>query len=232
MSPIDLRLGRWQDVLADVECDALITDPPYSQRTEDGYRSGSDVRAQPGMGYQPITEDDAHAFIEAWDPRVRSWMVIFGDHISIRWFADAMESVDRYVFPPLPIVKVGAPPRMSGDGPASQAEMLVVSRPREGRFMDWGSLPGWYRMQTVRAGHETHGVRGAKSLDLMRALVRDYSRAGDLVCDPHAGSATTLVAAVTEGRRATGAEWLLAHYDIGRKRIARGYTPLLFGEGT
>jgi 23S rRNA G2445 N2-methylase RlmL len=31
---IELRLGRWQDVLDDiVQCDALITDPPYSERT-------------------------------------------------------------------------------------------------------------------------------------------------------------------------------------------------------
>lgn len=29
----DLRLGRYQDVLADVECDAVIADPPYSERT-------------------------------------------------------------------------------------------------------------------------------------------------------------------------------------------------------
>ena len=30
---IDLRLGRWQDVLADVTtCDAVICDPPYSAR--------------------------------------------------------------------------------------------------------------------------------------------------------------------------------------------------------
>lgn len=41
---------------------------------------------------------------------------------------------------------------------------------------------------------------------LMRALVRDYSRAGDLVCDPLAGYGTTLHAAIAEGRRAIGSE--------------------------
>jgi hypothetical protein len=41
----DLRLGRWQDVLADVErCDSLITDPPYSARTAEGYRTGAEIR--------------------------------------------------------------------------------------------------------------------------------------------------------------------------------------------
>jgi DNA modification methylase len=40
----------------------------------------------------------------------------------------------------------------------------------------------------------------------MRALVRDYSRPGDLIVDPCMGSATTILAAVIEGRRAIGAE--------------------------
>ena len=33
----DLRLGRWQDVLADVrEVDCVCVDPPYGERTHDG----------------------------------------------------------------------------------------------------------------------------------------------------------------------------------------------------
>ena len=32
-----LRLGRWQDALAGVECDALIVDAPYSARTHGGH---------------------------------------------------------------------------------------------------------------------------------------------------------------------------------------------------
>ena len=40
----------------------------------------------------------------------------------------------------------------------------------------------------------------------MRALIRDYSRPGDLVCDPCAGGGTTLLAAVQTGRRAVGSE--------------------------
>ena len=31
--PIELRLGDYRDVLTDVEPDAVITDPPYSERT-------------------------------------------------------------------------------------------------------------------------------------------------------------------------------------------------------
>jgi site-specific DNA-methyltransferase (adenine-specific) len=49
-------------------------------------------------------------------------------------------------------------------------------------------------------------VVGSKPLWLMRAIVRDYSRPGDVVCDPCAGGATTLIASVIEGRQAIGSE--------------------------
>jgi DNA modification methylase len=64
----------------------------------------------------------------------------------------------------------------------------------------------------------------------MRALVRDYSRSGQLVCDPCAGGGTTLLAAAIEGRSAVGAEMMPEHYAIAQKRIGRGYTPTLFAD--
>lgn len=223
---IDLRLGRWQDVLADVQCDALITDTPYSQRTEDGFRTSADINKR-GLGYDPIDEDWVCDFVSSWHPRTTGWLVMCCDHISARWIESAMEACGRYVFPPLPIVKTGAAPRMSCDGPASQSEWMMVSRPKQKRFLSWGSLRGWYSMETVRAGRGHLGVSGAKSLDFMRAIIRDYSKPGDMVCDPCAGGGTTLLAAAMENRKAIGAEMDPKHYEIARKRIAKGYTPSL-----
>lgn len=45
-----------------------------------------------------------------------------------------------------------------------------------------------------------------KPVDLMRHYVLNSSQPGDLVMDPYAGSATTLIAAANEGRRAVGFE--------------------------
>ena len=54
-------------------------------------------------------------------------------------------------------------------------------------------------------GPHQAGGRG-KPPWLLDALVRDYSDAGHLVCDPFAGWGSTLVAARNAGRNAIGAE--------------------------
>lgn len=224
---VELRCGRWQDVLADVEsADAVITDPPYSDRTEKGFRTSRDLRHR-GLGYDPITREWVAEWATRW-AGVPGWVVAFGDHVSVGWFRAEFDLSGRYTFHPLPLVKVGAAPRLQCDGPASQSEHIAVARPRAKRFMSWGSLPGWYSMATVRHGHGSIGVSGAKSADLMRAIVRDYSRPGDLVCDPCAGGATTLLAAAMEGRRAIGAEMDPTTFDLAVKRLSRGWTVDMF----
>jgi site-specific DNA-methyltransferase (adenine-specific) len=62
----------------------------------------------------------------------------------------------------------------------------------------------------------------------MRALVRDYTKPGDLIVDPCAGAATTLIAAAIEGRRAIGAECDPETYAIAKERIERPFTPDIF----
>lgn len=226
---VDLRLGEWQTTMADVECDALITDPPYSQRTEDGFRTNADINSR-GLGYDPLDEAYCRAFVDSWVPRVRHWFVIFGDDISIAWWRLALTSADLQTFAPLVWVKEGAAPRFTGDGPASAVEWLMVARTR-GKWATsppWGSLPGWYAGGTVRHGHGYAGVSGTKPSDLMRALVRDYSRPGWTIADPHAGSGTTLVAARAEGRHCIGSEKDPKTYEIARKRLAQPFARELF----
>jgi site-specific DNA-methyltransferase (adenine-specific) len=118
-------------------------------------------------------------------------------------------------------------PRLVGDGPASGLIYLMVARPRTQEFARWGCLPPWYGPFFPTHKDKDTAI-GGKPMRGMRALVRDYSRPGDLVCDPTAGSATTLLAAAIEGRRAVGAELDPATFALAQRRIAKGYTPDLF----
>lgn len=221
MKDIDLRLGDWRTALADVgEVDAVITDPPYSERTHAGSdavsgrtKDGAD-RAE--LGYAPWAVADVDGFVSYWAARTRSWIVILTDSILIPDIRSAYRNADRYDFAPVPIIQ--HKPRMSGDGPASACVYLMASRPREARFMQWGSLPGFYMSRPEHA----HGVMGAKPLELMRAIVRDYTRPGDLVADPHCGSGTTLRACAIEGRRCVSAEIDPKTYKIASDRL-RGW---------
>lgn len=209
---VALRLGRWEHVLSRVTCDAVITDPPYSERTakgqrgnrkSDGSRLGSSK--QSGVTYGWLTEADVHALVRSWTPRTRRWFVMFGDHYTVRWALEALKSVGWYHFAPVPWVKPDAAPRIASDGPSPTAEFIAVARPRrmlsraEKRFRR-GHYEGPSRPGRIP------GLIGAKPLWLLEQIIADYSEPGDVIADPFAGGGSALRAALKLGRSAIGSE--------------------------
>jgi hypothetical protein len=224
----ELRPGRWQDVLSDVTaCDALICDPPYSARTHEGRRTGSDVR-QSSIPYAPLPAVDPGCLAMWAEERVREFAVIFCDHQSHALWASAFAGVGWYVFPPSYWHKTDAAPRMCGDGPGCSVEQICVARKRT-RLRRMGHRPDHFDGPTASTrGLGDESIPGAKPVWLMQALVSAYSEPGDLVVDPYAGSGTTLVAAAQMGRRALGAEMDAGRFDLATRRLRRGYTPDFF----
>lgn len=227
----DLRRGTWRTKLVDVECDSLITDPPYGPRTHLGYRTardgdeGSIARRTGIMRYAPLRPVDVKALADWADVHVRRWVVLFGDDVTAQWWKAAFEKRGWYTFRPLPWIKRGACPRFTGDGPSSDSESIVVAR-RTG-IRD-GAKPGHYITGRVEGATNGSLIVGQKPLALMCALVRDYSRPGDVIVDPHAGSGTTLLAATIEGRRCIGAERDPETHALAMRRLAKGHTPSMF----
>lgn len=234
---VDLRLGRYQDVLGDVTCNTVIVDAPYSAKTHDGHRNGmnaanmaglSGYRAKKGthgaysvrrqLEYASWTRDDVRECCQFFSTRCRGWFVTITDHLLASDWEQELTACGMYVFAPLPFLEMGKQPRMSGDGPASWTCWIVVARPKKAAFMSWGSLPGGY-VRTTKDVAGNGRIPGGKPLDLMQALVRDYSRPGDLVCDPCAGGGTTLLAAVQTGRRAVGSEMDAVTHAKATKRL-------------
>lgn len=225
---IDLRCGRWQDVLADVErCDAVITDPPYSARTHDGQRTRSSIR-MPTIAYDGLVEADAEEFAGSWAKRTASWVIAFCDHTAFRWHEAAWDIEGWLTFAPL-FVKENPTPRFSGDGPAFAIEFILAARRRSATIKP-GSLPAYYEHQ-IGGDRATRTVAGAKPLGLMRAIIRDYTRPGDLVVDPFAGGGTTALACAIEGRRCITSELSVDTFNKARERLSRGYTKDMFSDG-
>lgn len=222
-----MRLGPWQHVLCDVECDALITDPPYSPRVHEGQRTGSQTRKST-LEYEAISQDYCHAFAKHWSQKTKFWAVIFSDHTGSNWWEAAWTDAGWYVFAPVIWHRTNPTPRIAGDGPTSAVDYIMVARPRRRlEAARVGSRTGYYPTQNLP---DSCLVPGGKQLDGMRSVVRDYTLRGDLVADPHAGGGTTLLAALIEGRQAVGAECKPEHFAIAQKRLARGFTPTLFTE--
>lgn len=241
--PIELRLGRWQDVLDDVVgADAVVTDPPYSARTHKGHFSGCappegekgwaartgvrDLRGgRRSINYGSWDHSDVKDFVSAFGG-CTGWLVVLSDHVLARSWEECTTDAGRYAFAPLPFFEPGKCPRLSGDGPASWTCWINVSRQKTKDANKYGSLPGGYvlpRGQVKKGERKT--VIGGKPLWLMRVLVRDYTKPNDMICDPCAGGATTLIAAAIEGRRAIGAERDPETFAKAVKRIKAGYTP-------
>lgn len=158
----DLRVGRWQDALADVgEVDAIICDPPYSARTHAAATTRADGSSSRGANriegidesgdadgltptYGAWSPEDVSEFVSAWSPRCKGWMVALTDSELIPAWTEAYRAAGRYAFAPVPILIRGMSVRISGDGPSSWCVYAMVARPATAEFVAWGTLPGAY----------------------------------------------------------------------------------------
>lgn len=129
-------------------------------------------------------------------------------------------------------------PQFTGDRPAQGGELMVLAHAKARRPNAKTPVPP--RMSWNGRGARTDGTGGItgggsvyyadieiegrmhdtqKPLALMRELVRDFTRPGDLVFDGFAGLGTTLLAAKLEGRRSFGVEQSAKHYHNAAARV-------------
>lgn len=208
----DLRLGRWQDCLADVDAaHAIISDPPFSARTEEGYRSGN---SRATVDYGHLTRCDVEQFVSVWHLRCRCWVVLFTDHVCFPWWESLWTKAGWYTFPPVFWLRSAPPPRFQGDGPSTAGDLIFVARPRR-TVRDRWHRPGAYRAAAVRESK----LVGAKDVHALVEVVSDYTRPGDLVVDPFAGTAAIGVACVRTGRRYVGAEVVRTTWNDANERL-------------
>lgn len=203
------------------------------------------------LDYGFWTPDDVREFVDSWAPRINGWFCAFScSDLSSVW-RQAFKDASRTAFAPVPCVITGMSVRLAGDGPSNWAIYLNVSRPKNlsdrgaepiaeqtelpgiesstvrSVRSTWGTLPGAYIVRRNQGSGSNH--IGGKPLDLMRAIVRDYSNAGDLVVDPCAGFATTAIAAEGLKREFVGAEIDRDTYRQALERLTAGVQFEMFG---
>ena len=187
------------------------------------------------INYDAWTLDDVNAFNAIWVPRTSGWCVSITDDVLSTAWRSSFDAAGLYSFAPLPLVETGSRVRMTGDGPSNWTCWIVVARPRTREFASFGTLPGAYVQPAERDINSLGGsdrVVGGKPLRSMIAIVRDYSREGDLVVDPCVGGGTCASAAKTIGRRFIGIDRDHHHCELAAKKLrdSRHQTSLPWAE--
>lgn len=225
IGPCRLIQGDCLDVLPLLDrMDAIICDPPYSSRTHRDHDAsakghlgaGRDNSDRKDLGYSSWGEEEVSSFCRTSHSICDGWIVCMTDHTLCPTWNRELLALKRYVFAPLPYYAPGSRVRLSGDGPSSWTDWIVVSR--TAKQSRWGTLPGGY-LRTPDYGPHFH--MGGKPVGLMNALVSDYSRKGSLVCDPCMGGGTTGVSCIQCDRRFVGIERNETFFDLSVERIRR-----------
>lgn len=190
--------------------DLLLVDAPYSDRTHSASAELEALDRSP-LSYEAWTPTTVAHFVHTWEPLTLGWFCTLTDHILAPYWAGQLEACGRYVFSPIACTVPGSRVRLQGDGPAQWSVWLVVARPRTAPWSCWGALPGAYVVPRHYRQNEPEAVPGAKPLWLVEQIVRDYSREGELVCDPCCGGGTTPVAAAYNDRRSLSGDAILEH---------------------
>lgn len=210
-----LYLGDCRDVLPTLGKVAhIITDPPYSERTHAGHDAAAGTAHVRALGYAALSPETVVDLASLFSQKTDGWIAWMTDHTLAPHIEVGLSANDRYVFAPLPFHHPGRSVRLTGDGPSSWTDWIVVARTRA--LSKWGTLPGGY---VAGPGWNDKQRMGGKPTRLMQLLVNDYSRRGDLVCDPFMGAGTTGVACMIEGRDFVGVEIDPVAFDIACRRI-------------
>ena len=219
---VTLYHGDCREVLAgmaDQSVAAVLTDPPYTERTHGMAKSnkgkGHKVKA---VTFDAMSERDLSSVLSECARVSRGWVVATVAYQHAFAFDETPPAGLRCLR--LGVwVKTNPMPQISADRPGQGWESIAYMH-RDDVKPSWngGGKAGNY-ITTVQQGE---GHPTAKPLSMLSDWVRNFTQPGDLVLDPFAGSGTTLRAAVNEGRKAIGVELDERYAEIAARRLSQG----------
>jgi site-specific DNA-methyltransferase (adenine-specific) len=241
----DLRLGDCLEGMAtlpDKSVDHVITDPPYEAEAHtEGRRikprgwqqaEGTLVITK-ALDFAPITEGQRQIACHHFARTARRWVIVFCQVEAVAAWRDALVMAGLSYRRTCAYLKIGAQPQLSGDRPGMGYESIVCAHaPGRSRWNGGGKVGVYESPRAAIVEGRTQLHMTEKPLGLMEALVRDFTDPGELILDPFAGSGTTGVAAIRNGRRFLGWERDPKFHAVASKRLAGAREQLtLFGVG-
>lgn len=203
----------------EVECDLLVTDPPYGQE----FKSGKSDLWGPIKGDRPQDMAEIVAAIGHVLKGLRRGRHVYifekGFDLSALPLSGAAELIwDKEV--------VGMGDLSEPWGPQHEKiRFATYEISQANRAKGYGNLAARLRKGSViRSMRRTNGGRAKlhpmeKPIDILRQLIESSSVMGEIVYDPFAGSGSTLIAAALEGRIGVGCEFDERYCEIAVKRF-------------
>ncbi len=198
----DLFHGDCLEVMKelDVKADLCLTDPPYGIGAYSTGAMGGGVLTSQSR-YKATEWDNKPMSIEQYQQILLSSInqIIFGGN----YFVDFLNSSPCWI----------VWDKDNGNNNFADCELAWTSFNTAVRKFKWrwqGMLQEKGGKQKEKRYHPTQ-----KPVELMKWCLEKYSKTGDLVLDPFAGSGTTAVACELLGRR-----WILIEQDLDYCRIA------------
>ncbi len=225
----DLRMGDCLDPitglasLADKSVDHVICDPPYEAEAHTKGRRIADprtgrIREAPISFAAMVNRDEA---ARAMSRVCRGWTMAFCQVEAVAAWRASLEAAGSKWRRAGLFIKPNGMPQLTGDRPAQCYETIAIAWSGEGKS-SWnggGKRAIYEHVVKGNFSREPRFHETEKPEELMEALVRDFTRPGDTVCDPFSGSGTTGVAAIRMGRKFIGWEKDPKYHAIAMKRL-------------
>jgi DNA modification methylase len=219
--------------LPDAAVDVVVTDPPYSAHVHKSVRSAKrmtmpDVedsvcrtRRTVDLGFEHLSGHVRRNAARQFARVGKRWTLVFSDIESDwLWRLSLTAAGLEYIRTPV-WHRIGGAPQFTGDRPATGVEAITLAHPKGRKRWNGGGKSGVYSFPIAanRFGADTRVHETQKPLELMLALVEDFTEPNDIVLDAFCGSGTTGVAAVRLGRRFIGIEQKPQHAQTAIERL-------------
>jgi DNA modification methylase len=210
-----LYLGDCRDILPTLpKVDAVITDPPYAERTHVNARTIKTNRDRVRLvTFDSLDDAEFVGHVDAMLNAARRWVVLTCDHAHGALLFKKPEFVRLGAW-----VKHAPMPQITADRPGSGHESIAILHPPGKKRWNGGSKAGIWT-HTVLKDPAACFVPTQKPLPLLLDLVTDFTDKGEVVLDPFMGSGTTGVACMNLGRHFVGVEMDAGRFDIACRRI-------------
>lgn len=214
LHPVDCF--QFMKELPDDSIDVTITDPPYDKRTHQGAITKNRLGIKENeIDFEPMV--DPSLLVRELLRITKRWCICFCALEDIRLYQQEAYKQEAWVRAGV-WDKINPSPQFSGDRPAQAVEGIAIFHRKKRKYWNGGGRAGIWRYQ-VEKGNKEHPTQ--KPLSLMSELVFDFSDEGETVFDPFAGSGSTIVAAILQGRNSIGCENNPVYFQVALKNAIK-----------